>query len=44
MTIDREAFQYTVSAAIGTNAAFDFMGFSQFESRDAALKNCCTRI
>ena len=38
MTIDREAFQYTVSAAIGTNAAFDFMGFSQFESRDAALK------
>lgn len=38
MTIDREAFQYTVSAAIGTNVAFDFMGFSQFESRDAALK------
>lgn len=35
MLHDKEAFQYTVSSATNTSSGFDFMGFSQFESRDA---------
>lgn len=35
MLNDREAFQYTVSSATNTSSGFDFMGLSQFESRDA---------
>lgn len=37
MLQDREAFQYTVSSATNTSSGFDFMGLSQFESRDALL-------
>lgn len=35
MLHDKEAFQYTVSSATNTSSGFDFMGLSQFESRDA---------
>lgn len=35
MLQDKEAFQYTVSSATNTTSGFDFMGLSQFESRDA---------
>lgn len=35
MLQDREAFQYTVSSATDKGTGFGFMGFSQFESRDA---------
>lgn len=34
MLQDREAFQYTVSSATNNSSGFDFMGLSQFESRD----------
>ena len=37
MLQDREAFQYTVSSATNKGGGFDFMGLSQFESRDALL-------
>lgn len=35
MLQDLEAFQYTVSSATNKSSGFDFMGLSQFESRDA---------
>lgn len=35
MLHDKEAFQYTISSATNTSSGFDFMGLSQFESRDA---------
>ncbi len=35
MLQDREAFQYTVSSATDKEVGLAFMGFSQFESRDA---------
>lgn len=37
MLQDKEAFQYTVSSATNKGGGFDFMGLSQFESRDALL-------
>lgn len=37
MLQDREAFQYTVSSAIDKGTGLAFMGFSQFEGRDALL-------
>jgi hypothetical protein len=38
MLNDKEAFQYTVSSVVNKDSGFDFMGMSQFHSRDALLK------
>ena len=35
MLNDRDAFQYTITSATNNSSGFDFMGLSQFESRDA---------
>jgi hypothetical protein len=38
MLQDKEAFQYTVSSVVNKDSGFDFMGLSQFNSRDSLLK------
>jgi hypothetical protein len=38
MLQDEEAFQFTVSSVVNKDSGFDFMGFSQYNSRDTLLK------